>query len=565
METRSPLDAVLPFARQARYLGRYRQIAEVFARQGFGYILEQLGLHTILSLPRRTLRGVPPPQPISGAERFREALVELGPTFIKLGQLLSTRPDLLPPAFILELTTLHSTVPPFSAETAREMVESELGQPVHVLFREFSTNPIAAASIGQVHTAVLLSGEHVVVKVQRPGIAQVIDTDLAILTDLAALAQENNLFGPQYDMVELAWEFSTSLRDELNYRREASNTDRVRLNFAHNDHMYVPMVYWNYTTSRILTMEQLHGIKIDNIPALQAQGIDCKMLAQHSVEILVEEVYIHGMFHADPHPGNIFALPGGVIGAIDFGQVGVLDRDTRKQLIMLMLALVNHDHEAVVQALVGMGVVSRQDVSVGLRRDALRFISRYVDQPLKELSMASIGNDLIEILHRHGLRLPSPIALLLKALITMEGTGKLLDPELDVFGVTAPYLQRAAAHLFSPIELGKDWAASVRKLSEIGYDLPIQIDALLYRLNRGEVLVRTREEELKHLAAAVTGAVNRLAIALVLSAFIISTGVVLVAVGLGEWTGTLPLTLSIIGGVSIGIMGVVLVVGLLRG
>jgi ubiquinone biosynthesis protein len=556
---------VLPFVRQARHLGRYRHIVQVLGHHGFGYVVGQLGLSTLLSLPRRLVQRLPPPPPVSAAERLRQVLVELGPTFIKLGQLLSTRPDILPPDLLHELNKLQDTVPPFPSEIAIATIESELGQPLSRLFLVFDPTPLAAASLGQVHAAVLHSGEEVVVKVQRPDISGLINTDLAILADLAALAQERTALGEQYDLVELAWEFSNTLRDELDYTREALYAERFQRNFADTATVYIPTVYWRYTSHRVLTIERLYGIKINDIAALDVAGIDRKKLARHSLELVLAEIFEHGFFHADPHPGNFFAMPGAVIGAVDFGQVGKLDPYTSRQLLLLLHALVNYDDDGLLRAMERMHMVSRHQITPALRRDARRFIDRFVDRPLRELSMREVGDTLFSISQRHTMRMPSPVATLLKTLMMIEGIGQQIDPELDVFGIARPYAQRAAAAQMSPHVLADQVAGKTRDMAETLGALPQQLGNVLHRLNEGELVVRTREEELHRLAGALIGAANRLTLALVLSALIIGLGLVAVAVGVGQWQGVLPLTIGIVGGIAMVVTGLVLLLALLRG
>ncbi|HMQ31982.1 MAG TPA: AarF/UbiB family protein, partial [Chloroflexaceae bacterium] len=329
-----------PLVRQARYLGRYREIARVLVGHGFGALVEQLGLAPLLSLPRRVVLRVPPPAPLGTAGRLREALVALGPTFVKLGQALSTRPDLLPPEFVHELGKLQDTVPPFPAEVAVATIEESLGHPIGELFAQFDREPLAAASLGQVHSAVLHSGERVVVKVQRPDIAGRINTDLAILADLAALAQERLPFGRQYNLVELVWEFSATLRAELDYHREGRNAERFRHLFGQSEGVHIPRIYWAYSHARVLTSERLYGLKLTDRAALAAAGIDPAGLARNCLQLILSEIFTYGFFHSDPHPGNFFALPGEVLGVVDFGKVGSLDRATTRALLLLLAALI---------------------------------------------------------------------------------------------------------------------------------------------------------------------------------------------------------------------------------
>lgn len=554
----------LPLVRQARYLGRYRQIAQVLGHHGFGYLLEQLGLNALLSLPRRLVLQLPPPAPVGVAERLCQALVELGPTFIKLGQLLSTRPDMLPHDLVVELNKLQDTVPPFPAEVAIAIIEAELGKPLAQLFQEFCPTPLAAASLGQAHTAILPTGEHVVVKVQRPDIAAIIATDLAIIADLAQLAQERTDLGAGNDLVELAWEFNTTLQAELDYRREAHNADRFRHMFAANQTIYIPKVYWEYTNTCVLTTERLYGVKINDLAGLAAAGMDQPRLARHSLQLILEEVFEHGFFHADPHPGNFFALPGEVIGAVDFGQVGVLDRETTQQLLLIVLGMANHDNGEVLRALQQMGMFARHEVTPALRRDLQRFTDRYVDRALKEVSVRETGEELIALAKRHRLRLPSPLAMLLKALVMTEGVGLQIDPNLDIFEIARPYAQKAFARQLTPEAVRERVAARGRSLAEAALTLPLQISDLLQQLQEGEFRIQTQEQELQRLAKALRKAANQLALALVLGAMILGLGMLSIAIGLGHWQGTIPSVLGL-GGLLITLfIALLLAFGLMR-
>ncbi len=550
-----PPELMWPLVRQARYLGRYREIAQVLVRHGFGYLVEQLGLVSLLSLPRRAVLRVPPPRPVGTAARLREALIALGPTFVKLGQALSTRPDLLPPEFVTELSKLQDTVPPFPSAQAIELIEASLGRPVDTLFARFDREPLAAASLGQVHAAALPDGTEVVVKVQRPDIAGRIHTDLAILADLAALAQERLALAARYNFVELAWEFSATIRAELDYRREARNAERFRTVFAANAFMHVPKVYWEYTDARVLTSERLYGPKINDLAALEAAGIDRIRLAHNSMQLILQEIFSYGFFHSDPHPGNFFALPGEVLGVVDFGQVGNLDRDTTQGLLLLLASLVDRDNEGALRALERLGVLARRDVTPELRRDLERFTESFVDRPLSDISAQETIEDLLALLRRHHIRLPGPLALLLKALMMMEGVGLQLDPNLDVFGIARPYVQHAIAEQFSPAALGAQATRTARHFGQLALELPQQLSDALARLVDGELRVQTREEELRRVAGALIGAANRVAVALVLAALILGMGMVAIAIGIGGWSGIVP-TLLLGGG------GVVLVLGL---
>lgn len=554
---------MLPLARQALYLGRYRQIAQVLINHGFGYLVEQLGLVKLLSLPRRLIRRTPPPEPLGVPRRLCQALIELGPTFIKFGQLLSTRPDIVPPDFIEELNRLQSTVPPFPSDIAIATIEEELGQPITTLFREFHHTPMAAASLGQVHAARLSNGRQVMVKVQRPDIAGVIETDMAIITDLATLAQERNLL-EGYDLVEIASEFSVTLRAELDYRREAANADRFRKNFEGSRLIYIPKVYWEYTSTRVLTTERIYGIRINDLHGITKAGIDRKRLAQNCLQIILEEIFQHGFFHADPHPGNFFALRGEVLGAVDFGQVGVLDRELTGNLLLLLVSLVNKDSRGIIRAFERMGALAHHQVTPVLERDIQRFINHYINRPLSEMSMRETGDEILAITQRHRIRLPSALAVLIKAMVMTEGIGLLLDPSLDVFGIARPYAQKAFAEQVSPRIVGERLLKSGSEIGDSFLGLPQQLSDMFYRLNSGELHLKTHEQETRRLAAAIIGAANRLAIALVSAAIILGLGLVALAVGVAGWSNPLTSVLIVLGVVSMIAIAIILIMAMLR-
>lgn len=551
-----------PLVRQARNLGRYRQIAQVLTRYGFGYILEQIGLASLLSLPRRVFRGSGATQ-LTGPVRLRLALVELGPTFIKLGQALSTRPDLLPPEYIAELNKLQDAVPPFPAHIAIATIEDDLNRSLEELFSQFDRTPIAAASLGQVHSAVLHDGSPVVVKVQRPGIEAIVNTDLAIVHDLAALAQERTALGQQYNLVELAWEFSATLRAELDYRREGRNAERFRKNFADYSKVHIPEIHWDYSSGRVLTMERLFGIKISDISRIDADGLDRKQLARHACELILREIFSDGFFHADPHPGNLFAMPGEVIGAVDFGQVVILDREVTRNLLLLLNSVGQHDVGGMLRAMQRLEILAPRPVTSAIHRDAERFIDRFVDQSLEDLSARETINELFALVQRHHLRMPAPLALLLKCLVMMEGTGVLLDPHLDVFAIARPYTRQALLELASPEYLAREAFTQARDLGEIALNLPRQVTTTLQQLNDGELRVNANIHEAHEIANALAQASVRLSLALVLASFVLGIGLLGVAIALGLG-GPLLAVFGSLAGLAVIIVGLALIVSFLR-
>ena len=332
-----------------RHIRRYREIAEILADHGFGTVLTQLGLSDRLNLPRRVLRRKPTMEDeLSVSRRLRLTIEDLGPTYVKLGQILSTRSDLLPPEYLEELSYLQDRVAPASWESAKSVIESELDASIQDLFAQIDPSPMAAASLAQVHQAILPNGDDVVVKIQRPGIEKTINLDLDILYDFASVAQNRTSFGERYELADLAEEFAISLRTELDFRREGRNADRFRENFSKEKHLYVPQIYWEYTTRRVLVQERITGIKIDNITALDAAGYNRHRLATHAADFVLKEVLEDGLFHADPHPGNLLILPGEVLGVLDFGTVGRLDNRDRINFARLFSVADQMDTEGIV-------------------------------------------------------------------------------------------------------------------------------------------------------------------------------------------------------------------------
>jgi ubiquinone biosynthesis protein len=542
-----------------RHLRRFQQIAQILARHGFGELLDLLGAAPVFPLARALRRrpSLGPPQ------RLRMALEELGPTFVKLGQVLSTRPDLLPPAYIAELARLQDTVPPEPWEPVRAQLEAELGAPVEEVFATLDPEPIAAASLAQVHAATLPDGAEVVVKVQRPNIEATINVDLDILADVARLLQTRTPLGELYDLPGIVEEFAATLRAELDFYREGHNADRFRANFADEPYLYIPKVYWEYTTRRVLVMERIRGIKIDDIAALDAAGYDRYRIGLHAARMVIKEVLEDGFFHADPHPGNFFVMPGEVIGAMDFGMVGYLSRRTRTDLVRLYVAAIQLDEEAVVDQLIRMGVVGGAVDRMGLQHDIGRLLRKYAGLPLKAIRARDMVEEAMPIAFRHHLRLPSELWLLGKTLAMMEGVGLKLVPDFDMFAVSRPYVQRFMREMASPrawmpslIRGMGDWAQLLDMLPRTGMQL-------LTRAERGELEVSLRHQELGRALVYLDRLANRLALSILLAALIVGLALLVPAFHLAE-RGGLITALVILGFALASLLGLWLVVSILR-
>ena len=550
--------------RSVRHLQRYREIIRVFIRHGFGELVDTLELLPYLSLPRRILRrGKPAPSRLGIPQRLRLVLEELGPTFIKLGQVLSTRPDLLPTAYITELAKLQDTVPPEPWTPIRAQIDGELGAPLEELFADFEPVPIAAASLSQVHAATLPNGTPVVVKVQRPNIQALIETDLEILFDLARLVQERTPLGEIYDLTEIAEEFSITLRAELDFCREGRNADRFRDNFAGEPYIHVPHVYWDFTTRRVIVLERISGIKIDDIEALDAAGYDRNRIARHAARMIIKEVLDDGFFHADPHPGNFGILPGEVIGVMDFGMVGNMSHRMRTDLIRLYIVSVQLDEEGIVDQLIRIGVLSGTLDRIGLQRDIGRLLRKYHGMPLGDIRAHEVVEDIMPIAFRHNLRLPSDLWLLGKTMAMMEGVGLKLVPDFDMFAVFEPYVRRFIRQMASPRTWGPSLIKSTSDWADLMRLIPRVSSQVLTRVERGEMEIILNHKGLDQALARIDRLANRLSLSMLLAALIVSLAMLIPVFNLGDqWS--LATVVVITGFVGASLLGIWLIASIWR-
>ena len=380
---------------------------------------------------------------------FRQALEELGPTFVKLGQVLSTRPDLLPPSYIAELRKLQDAVPPVPWEAIRDAITQELGRPPEEVFASIDPEPLGAASLGQVHAATLADGAEVVIKVQRPNIQPTIATDLEILQALAPAAQRTPE-GKIHDFVAEADDFAYTLNNELDYRLEGRNADRFRANFANEHLLHVPLVYWEYTTSRVLVLERIRGVKIDDVAAVEEAGYDRHQVAENAARMVLKEVLEDGYFHADVHPGNFVVMPGEVIGVMDFGKMGTLSDRDRTDAIGFYVAVMSVDPDGIVDVLVRMGAVDYEVDRKGFTRDIERVLQRYYDVSMGDIRIQGLADVIMPIINRYHVRLPSNFGLLLQTLGMMQGVALTLDPDFDVWAFSEKYVRRVARRLARP-------------------------------------------------------------------------------------------------------------------
>ncbi len=521
-----------------RHLRRYQQIGRILTRYGFGHILTQLGIGRAITpgleklrfSSTEILRATP-------AERVRMVIEELGPTFIKLGQILSTRGDIIPADFIDELEKLQDTVPPTDFALIQEQIEKELGTPLNDSFPTFDPAPVASASLGQVHFATLPDGQEVAVKVFRPGVDKIIETDLDILLELAALAEKRTDWGEFYGAMSLAQEFADTLRTEQNYEQEGQNIERYSQMFGSQGHVHVPKVYWETTTRRVLTMERIEGIKITDVSALDAAGLDRKEIARRNIAILLKAVLQDGFFHADPHAGNFLVMPHEVIGIVDFGIMGHLDPVERLGLVQLFVGLFREDTDGVIQGLTELGISARAADRRRLSRDLDRLHLRYYGLELEKIRARSFVEDLMDLAFSNRLKMPSNLVLVFKAIAMLEGISLQLDPDINVFDEVEPYVRDAILELQSPVARMKEAAEQLRVSAEAMILLPQQIQRMMEQIESGEADLSMNLKGLDEPTRRITSAANRLVLAILAVAFVLGPALLIPHLDkvFGEW------------------------------
>lgn len=429
---------------------------------------------------------------------IRETLLDLGPTFIKVGQLFSTRADIFPIEFVEELSKLQDRVPAFSYEQTRAIIEEDLGKPIHVLYRTFDPIPLAAASLGQVHRAQLHSGEEVVVKVQRPGLQSLFTIDLSILKGIAHYFQNHPTWGRGRDWIGIYEECCRILWEEIDYLNEGRNADTFRRNFRSIDWVQVPRVFWRYTSPRILTLEYMPGIKISHYEALEAAGLDRKRLAQLGAQAYLHQLLDDGFFHADPHPGNIAVSLQGSLIFYDFGMMGQVQPITRQRLMGTFMGVAQRDANQVMNSLVELGALAEVEDMSPVRRSIQYILDNFMDKPFEEQSIEAISDDLYAVAYDQPFRFPATFTFVMRAFSTLEGVGKGLDPEFNFMEAAKPF----AAQLMTSGNSGdgansllSELSRQAAQVSTTAFGLPRRIEDTLDKLERGDIRVRVRSVE----------------------------------------------------------------------
>lgn len=429
----------------------------------------------------------------------REQLLDLGPTFIKVGQLFSTRADIFPAEYVEELAKLQDQVPAFGLDQVAQIIETDLGKPLDKLFLNFEPTPLAAASLGQVHRAELPTGEAVVVKVQRPGLRQLFQIDLAIVKDIARYFQNHPRWGPGRDWLGIYEECARILYEEIDYLNEGRNADEFRRNFRNVTWLKVPRVYWRYCSRRVLTLEYLPGIKISHYSALDAAGLDRRRLAELNARAYLEQVLHHGFFHADPHPGNIAVDPDGSLIFYDFGMMGRLHPQTKEKLVQTLMCIVDRDADGVIEALVQLKALVPQGDMGPVRRSLQYVLDHLLDKPLEMQSISAISEDLYALAYDQPFRFPATFTFVMRAFSTLEGLGRGLDANFQFFHIATPYALEMMEQRNHSNDLWGELGRQAAKMSHSALSLPRRVEETLTKLERGDLVLRSRSLETERL------------------------------------------------------------------
>ena len=544
-----------------RNLGRLSEIAQVAVRHGFGYFIEKHKLTDLLPWGHRG--PVVDSQPNQRGVHLREMLEELGPTFVKFGQLLSTRPDIVPPDIVAALRALQDDVRPFPFEQVEQVVETELGLSLERAFVEFDRTPIAAASIGQVHRATLPNGKRVAVKVQRPGAPRQIESDLALLYQAARIAKERIRALDFIDARALVDEFARSIRQELDYRSEGRNADRFRHNWAGDPHVRIPHVYWSYTRERVLTLEFLEGIQLADVEAESYTIEERRRLAYRMTETWMTMIFRHGFFHGDPHPANILVLPGDRIGLVDFGLVGKLTDDDIDKATRLFIDAASENVDNLPKRLADLGVRFPREKEEEFRVRLRELYYKYYGATLAEIDPVQIIREAFQLIYSMNLQLPTRFVLLDKAIATLGSVGVELYADFNVFEVAKPYARSLVRDRLKPHALARQGRRELARLAYVASEFPYQLHDILEEVRDGQIEVGFVHKGMDDFMLRLNSALNRLVVALVVVGGLIGSSLI----GIFADHGPMFLgvnVLSVIGFMLSGALGLWLLWGVIR-
>lgn len=508
-----------------RNIKRYKEIIRILIKYGFSYIVEKLNIEGVaykipITNPSEEIKQM------STGEKIRRAFEELGPTYVKLGQILSTRKDLLDQDIIDELSLLRDSVEPFDTDIAKEIFKEEIGLDIEKVFNEFNPTPIGAASIGQVYEAKLQNGEDVIIKIQRPNIESRIKSDLEILKGMVLAFKDGNK-DSSIDVIQIIEEFQTQLIRELDYNFEAINAMKFRRMFENSREVYIPKIYGEFTTKKVLVMEKIIGVKLNDTKKIKELNWDTKIISDIGIKSLFKQVFEYGFFHADPHPGNIFVVSQNTISYIDFGMVGIVDRNTLNALNEIAVALVEKNVDRVIYILTEMDVINNEVDIIGLRQDLLYLIHYYYDVPIEKINISDIMNEVFRFFRRYKVSIPSQLSTLAKAVITLEGTGRDLNPSFSVASIGKEFMRHYYINKFNPQNA---FLKSKHVAEEMILDIktiPKQMRGILRNIEKNNVRLQLEDVKFTSLEEIMRDLTTQISLSLVLASIIVGSSLII--------------------------------------
>jgi ubiquinone biosynthesis protein len=517
--------------RTYRNLNRYRQILAILFKFGFGDLIDLLKIDQYIEVGLQLIskNRRHPLEKLSRAERVRMAFEELGPTYVKLGQVLSTRPDLIPVDFTQELSKLQDKVPPFSFNVVKMTIEEEFGKPLEDLFDFINETPFASASIGQVHSARLEDGEMVAVKVQRPGIKKIIEVDLEIMLHMATLVERNIKEMALYRPVKIVEEFARTLEREIDYTIEAGSMERFERYFLEDPNVYIPKVYREMSSERVLTMELVDGIKVSESDKLESAELDLKKITARGADFYLKQVFVFGFFHADPHPGNIFILPENIICLIDFGMTGAVNRETREDFVDLIDGVIHRNETKVTQVLLKLTHWEEEPHIKELERDVSDFMGQHLHKPLKDIEIGKLLNNLLELVSRHRLMIAPDIFLMMKTLTMMEGVALALDPDFDMIARAEPFIKRIKLARFHPGRITDDMLQLGSQLLLFGRQFPKDVLEITRLMRQQKLSLKMEHKGFETMLATHDRISNRISFSIIIAALIIGSALIVIS------------------------------------
>lgn len=522
-----------------QHLRRYREIVFVFIKYGFGAIIDNIGILKHINVRRKILKQTNDENiaKLSRGERLRLALEELGPTFIKMGQILSTRPDILPKDVIKELEKLQDKVPAFSFDEVKSVIQNEFGESLEEAYAEFEPTPLAAASIAQVHMAKLWSGKTVVVKVQRPGIEKIIAQDMRILEDIAKFVDNHTKYGKLYNFTKMVEDFKKRLEEELDFRIEGENAEKFKKNFLKDKKVKIPSIIWTHTTRRVLTMEYIDGIPLNDFNAIDEAGLDRGAIARNLAKSVLNQILRDGFFHGDPHPGNIMVLGDGTIAFLDFGMVGSLSPERKRQFSKMLLGIVYKNSRMITESIIDLNAVTLNVNMKKLEKDINNLRDRYVEIPLEKLKVGEVLNGIFDLVFSYNIVIPNEFNMLAKSLITLEGIVEKLDPKISVLEVAKPIAKQLIPKMFSTQHMKEEIINATMDYSRLIKELPSFLLNFLRKTEEENYAVELKIRDFENLEKRVDKVFNRLSTSIILLALSIVIAGILIGSGISANAG----------------------------